>query len=134
MNTIIFARGKDIEGQVAHCREYAERKGYTVAGVIIGQGRELPDIIKGLQADIDLILVKCMSRISRNALEGYTIQSELEIDCGVLVEVAKEDEQRNEAADRFIKNVIMAVWENEECLRERVRRGIEFREYMERGK
>ena len=133
MNTIIFARGKDIEGQIAHCRAHAERKGYTVAGVIVGQGRELPGIIKGLQTDIDLILVKCMSRISRNALEGYTIQTELEIDCGVLVEVATDD-PKDEAADRFMKNVIMAVWENEERVRERVRREIKFREYMERGK
>ena len=124
MNTVIFARGKDIEGQVAHCREYAERKGYTVAGVIIGQGRELPEIIKGLQADIDLILVKCMSRISRNALEGYTIQSELEIDCGVLVEVAKADEQRNEAEERFMRSIIRYVMENEDFTRERARRAL----------
>lgn len=133
MNTVIFARGKDIEGQIAHCREYAERKGYTVTGVIVGLGQELPGIIKALESDIDLILVKCMSRISRNALEGYTIQTELEIDCGVVVEVAT-DTPRDEAADRFMKNVIMAVWENEERLRERVRREFEFREYMERGK
>lgn len=133
MNTVIFARGKNIEAQIAHCREYAERKGYTVTGVIVGQGQELPGIIKALEADIDLVLVKCMSRISRNALEGYTIQTELEIDCGVLVEVAT-DAPKDEAADRFMKNVIMAVWENEERLRERVRRGFEYREYTERGK
>lgn len=124
MNTVIFARGKDIEGQVAQCREYAERKGYSVAGVIIGQGRELPDIIKGLQADIDLVLVKCMSRISRNALEGYTIQSELEIDCGVLVEVAKEDAQRNDAEERFMRSIIRYVMENDDFTRERARRAL----------
>lgn len=119
MNTIIFARGKDVEGQVAHCREYAERKGYTVAGVIVGQGQELPSIIKGLQTDVDLVLVKCMSRISRNALEGYTIQTELEIDCGVVVEVAT-DTPKDEAADRFMRSVMRAVMEHENATRERV--------------
>ena len=124
MKAVIFARGKDIEGQIAHCREYAERKGHTVVGVIVGQGQELPGIIKGLQTDIDLILVKCMSRISRNALEGYTIQTELEIDCGVLVEVAT-DTPRDEAADRFMKSVMRAVMEHENFTRKRVLRALE---------
>lgn len=123
MNTVIFARGKDIEGQIAHCRAHAERKGYTVVGVIVGQGRELPDIIKGLQADIDLVLVRCMSRISRNALEGYTIQTELEIDCGVLVEVAT-DTPKDEAADRFMRCVMRAVMEHENFTRERALRAL----------
>lgn len=124
MNAVIFTRGKDIEGQIAHCRAHAERKGYTVAGVIVGQGRELPGIIKGLQTDIDLILVKCMSRISRNALEGYTIQTELEIDCGVLVEVAT-DAPKDEAADRFMRSVMRAVMEHEQYTRERALRALE---------
>lgn len=123
MNTVIFARGKDIEGQVAHCRAHAERKGYTVAGVIVGEGRELPGIIKGLQADIDLVLVRCMSRISRNALEGYTIQTELEIDCGVLVEVAT-DAPKDEAADRFMRSVMRAAMEHERFTRERALRAL----------
>ena len=124
MNTVVFARGKDIEAQIAHCREYAERKGYTVTGVIVGQGQELPGIIKVLESDIDLILVKCMSRISRNALEGYTIQTELEIDCGVVVEVAT-DAPKDEAADRFMKCVMRAVMEHENSTRQRVLRALE---------
>lgn len=112
MNTVIFARGKDIQGQVKHCKAYADRQGYNVAGVIVGQGRDLPDAIKGLDMKIDRVLVRCMSRISRNALEGYTIQADLELDSGAFVEIATE-KPHEEAFDKFMKNVIMAVRENE---------------------
>lgn len=112
MNAVIFARGYNITGQVEYCREYAERKGYTVSGVIVGQGRDLPAVIGGLGKDIDIILVRDMSRLSRNALENYTVQTELEIDYGVLVEVAN-DRPRDEIAERLMQNIIKAVQEND---------------------
>ena len=118
MNVVIFARGYNITGQIEYCREYAERKDYTVVGVIVGQGRDLPSVIGGLGADIDLILVRDMSRLSRNALENYTVQSELEIDYGVLVEVAN-DKPRDEIQERFMRNIIAAV--KEDAKREKAR-------------
>ena len=110
MRAIIFARGYDIHGQVEKCREYAERKGYTVAGVIVGQGRELPEIISGLGMKIDRVIVRDMSRLSRNAMENYTTQSALEFECGALVEDASE-RPRDEAAEKFMRNVIAAIQE-----------------------
>lgn len=112
MNAVIFARGYNITGQVEYCKGYAERKGYTVSGVIVGQGRDLPAVIGGLGTDIDIILVRDMSRLSRNALENYTVQTELEIDYGVLVEVAN-DRPRDEIAERLMQNIIKAVQEND---------------------
>lgn len=112
MNAVIFARGYNITGQVEYCKAYAERKGYTVSGVITGQGRDLPSVIGGLGTDIDIILVRDMSRLSRNALENYTVQTELEIDYGVLVEVAN-DKPRDEIAERLMQNIIKAVYEND---------------------
>lgn len=109
---VIFARGKDIQGQIKHCKAYAETNGYTLAGVIVAEGRELSNIILGLGEKIDRVLVRDISRVSRNALECYTIQADLEIYCGALVEVARED-RKEEAFDRFMKNVIMAVKESE---------------------
>lgn len=119
MSTVIFARGKNIEQQVKECREYAELKGYKVEGVIVGQGRELPEVIKGLGNSIDRVILRDMSRLSRNALENYTIQSELEIDYGVLIEVA-DDTQRNAIEERFMRNIVMAV--QQEQRREQARR------------
>lgn len=112
MNTVIFARGYNITGQVEHCMEYAERKGYTVSGVIVGQGRDLSAVIGGLGTDIDIVLVRDMSRLSRNALENYTVQTELEIDYGVLIEVAN-DRPKDEIAERLMRNIIKAVQEND---------------------
>ena len=118
MKTVIFARGKDIKGQVEKCRAYAESKGYFVEAVIVGQGNQLADIIKGLDTDIEKVIVSCMSRISRNALEGYTIQAELELDCGVIVEVAKADISET-ATDRFMLNVMKAIHHDQQRAKER---------------
>ena len=109
---VIFARGKDIEKQIERGRQHAENKGYSVEGVIVGQGHELPEIIKGLGKGIDRVIVSHISRISRNALECYTIQANLEIDCGAMVEVATE-KPVDEVAERFMQRVIMAVKEYE---------------------
>lgn len=122
MNSVIYARGKNIKEQVEYCRAYAERKGYRVEYVVTGQARELPDIIKGFGKKIDRVIVRDMTRISRNALENYTVQADIEIYCGALVEVAK-DEPKEEAFDRFMRNVVMAVRENEaEEIEKRIRR------------
>ena len=112
MNAVIFARGKNIEGQVKECRAYAELKGYKVEGVIVGQGRELPEVIKGLGGNIDRVILRDMSRLSRNALENYTIQSELELDYGVTVEIA-DSTQRDAIEQRFMKNIVTAVLEEQ---------------------
>ena len=118
MNVIIFARGYNITGQVEQCREYAEKRGYNVEGVIVGQGRELPDIIAGLGKQIDLVIVRDMSRISRNSLENYTILSQLEIDHGVLVKDAVE-RPRDEAIENLMKNIIASVREEQRREKER---------------
>lgn len=109
---VIFARGYNIHGQIEFCREYAEKKGYTVVCVIVGIGRDLPDILRGFGEKIDLVLVRDWARISRNALESYTIQSELELDCGALIEDASE-RPKDEAAEKFMRNIIRAVQEEE---------------------
>ena len=119
MNVIIFARGYNITGQVEQCREYAEKRGYNIEGVIVGQGRELPEIIAGLGKQIDLVIVRDMSRISRNSLENYTILSQLEIDHGVLVKDAVE-RPRDEAFEKLMKNIIASV--REEQQREKARK------------
>lgn len=118
MKAIIFARGYDLHGQVEKCREYAEKMGYTVEGVIVGQGRDLPAVISGLEMDIQRVIVRDMSRLSRNALENYTVQSELEIDYGVLVEDVSARE-RNEVQEKLMQNIIKAVYEND--VRERIK-------------
>lgn len=125
MNTVIFARGKNIREQVEHCQRYAEEKGYKVNGVIVGGSHEITETIKGLQEsiEIDRVLVKCMSRISRNALEGYAVLADLELQCGVIVEVANDDLQEA-AVDRFMRSVVLAAKEEE--TRMRIRRA--FRE------
>ena len=119
MNAVIFARGKNIEGQVKECRAYAEQQGYKVEGVIVGQGRELPEVIKGLGENIDRVIVRDMSRLSRNALENYTIQSELEIDYGVLVEIA-DSTQRDAIEQRLMKNIVTAVLEEQRLEKKRI--------------
>lgn len=122
MNAVIFVRGKNIKEQAAYCRAYAERKGYNVEYVVTGQARELPEIINGFGTKIDRVIMRDITRISRNALENYTVQADIEIYCGALVEVAK-DEPREEAFDRMMKNVVMAVRENEaEEMKKRIRR------------
>ena len=126
MNAVIFARGKNIEGQVKECREYAELKGFKVEGVIVGQGRELPAVIAGLGKSIDRVILRDMSRLSRNALENYTIQSELEIDYGVLIEVA-DDTQRNAIEERFMRNIIMAVQQEQRREKERQQKVFELK-------
>lgn len=118
MNAVIFARGKNIEQQVKESKAYAEAKGYKVEGVIIGQGRDLPEVIKGLGGNIDRVIVRDMSRLSRNALENYTIQSELEIDYGVLVEIA-DSTQRDAIEQRFMRNIVMAVQQEQRREQER---------------
>lgn len=118
MNAVIFARGYNITGQVEQCREYAEKRGYNVVGVIVGQGRELPEIIAGLGVKIDLVIVRDMSRISRNALENYTILSQLEIDYGVLVKDAVE-RPHDEAVEKLMRNIIAGL--HEEQQKERAR-------------
>lgn len=118
MNTVIFARGKNIEQQVKECREYAEQQGYTVAGVVIGQASDLPAVIGGLGEDIKRVIVHDMARISRNALEGYAILAELELDYGVTVEIATAN-KTSEVEQRFMTNIIKAVKEND--IRERIK-------------
>lgn len=127
MKTVIFARGNNIEAQVAHCREYADRKGYEVEGVIVGQGKELPEIINGLGGKIDLVIVKDLSRISRNMRENYEVQVELEQTSGVLVEIASE--KKNGLVNYYIHNVIMAGEDERAFVQERVRKGVVFRKY-----
>ena len=112
MKAVIFARGNDTEGQIAYCREYAARKGYEVVGVIVGQGRDLPEIVKGIGKKIDLVIARDMSRISRNMIEGYTIETDLESECGAVVEVA-DAESRSETEARFMRNLLLAVREND---------------------
>lgn len=120
MNAVIFARGKNIEAQVKECREYAERQGYTVNGVIVGGSHEITGTIKSLQSDIkiDRVIIRDMSRLSRNALTNYTIQAELEIDCGVLVEAANSA-QREAIEQRLMLNIIKAVQEEQNRTRQR---------------
>lgn len=118
MNAVIFARGKNIEGQVDECKAYAAQQGYKVEGVIVGQGRELPAVIAGLGGNIDRVIIRDMSRLSRNALENYTIQAELELDCGALVEIA-DSTQRDAIEHRLMKNIIMAVQEEQRLEKKR---------------
>lgn len=112
MNAVIFARGNNTELQIEEGMKYAERQGYTVKGVIVGTGQELTGTVKTLQGamKIDRVIAWNTSRISRNALEYYTIQAELESDCGVLVETATPG-RKDEAFDRFMKNVVIAARE-----------------------
>lgn len=126
MNAVIFARGKNIEGQIKKGRAYAEQQGYNVVGVIVGQGRELPAVIAGLEMDIDRVIVRDMSRLCRNALENYTIQSELEIDYGVLIEIA-DDTQRNAIEERFMRSIIAAVQQEQRREKERQAKVFELR-------
>lgn len=118
MNVVIFARGYNIQGQIEYCKEYAEKKGYTVAGVIVGQGRELSEVIAGLGIKVDRVIVRDMSRLSRNMIESCTIQTDLENICGTLVEDATGN-PHNDSEQRFIKNLIAAIRENE--TRERIK-------------
>lgn len=128
MNAVIFARGKNIREQVERCKAYAEDKGYNVNGVIVGGSHEITETIKGLQESvkIDRVIVNCMSRISRNALEGYTIQADLELDCGVLVEVAN-DRPRDEVQEKFMRNIIAAVREEQRLVKERSEKVFELK-------
>lgn len=132
MRAIIFGRGNNIEGQVAHCREYAERKGYEVVGVIIGQGRELPEVVAGLGGKIDRVIVKDLARISRDIRENYDIQTELEKTNGVLVEIASE--KRNGLINFYRHNFINASEDERAFIAERVRRGVVFRKYRKRDR
>ena len=117
MNAVIFARGYNITGQVEMCRAYAEQQGYKIEGVIVGQGNDLPAIIGGLGTDIDLVIMRDITRLSRNALTNYTIQSELEIDYGVIIETATG--RKEEATDRLMKNIIAAVQQEQRRTRQR---------------
>jgi hypothetical protein len=92
--------------------------GYSAEAVVVGQGNQLADVIKGLDTDIEKVIVSCMSRISRNALEGYTIQAELELDCGVIVEVAKEGIS-DDVTDRFMLNIMKAIHHDQQRAKER---------------
>lgn len=122
MNAIIFARGNGIQWQIAECKEYAEKQGYTVKGVVVGKGRELPDIINGMGGNIDRVIVLNMARLTRNALECYDIQADLKLWHGAKIEVAS-GEHREEAFDRLMQNILMATKENE--TRKRIERALE---------
>lgn len=126
MSTVIFARGYNIQGQIEYCRGYAEKKGYKVESVVVAQGRDLPAIISGLGIKVDRVIVRDMARISRNALEGYTIQADLELESGAVIEIATE-QPRDDAAENFMRNVIKAVRADE---RERERRERKIRERL----
>ena len=106
MNALIFVRGNDIKGQVAQCMEYAKKKGYEVECVMVGDGHEIASLMYELDVDIDRVLVRDMSRISRNAAECYAIQAELELDFGCKVEIAM-DRVRSELEEiQYIQNII----------------------------
>ena len=117
MKAVIFARGYNITGQVEICRAYCEQQGYKIEGVIVGQGNDLPAIIGGLGTEIDLVVMRDITRLSRNALTNYTIQSELEIDYGVIIETATG--RKEEATDRLMKNIIQAVQQEQRRDKER---------------
>ena len=83
MNVVIFARGNNIKAQVEQGRKYAREKDHTVVAVIVAQGKELPEIIKGLGKEVDCVLIKDMARLSRKMHENLQIQHELKYSCGV---------------------------------------------------
>lgn len=113
MKTVIFARGGNIQGQVEQCREYARRKGYEVEAVIVGQGRDLPELIAGLGGSIGIVLVKDMARLSRTMTENFLIRAQLENDCGgIEVEVAS-DLPKSKVAGDYMKNIVQYVSEYE---------------------
>lgn len=126
MNAIIFARGNNTELQIEEGMKYAERQGYSVKGVIVGNGQELTGTVKALQGvmKIDRVIAWNVSRVSRNALEYYTIQAELESDCGVLVEIANPG-RKDEAFDRFMKNVAIAAREEARKTERRIKLRLE---------
>lgn len=130
MKAVIFARGNNIGGQIAYCRGYAMRKGYDIAGVIVGQARELPEVINGLGKKIDLVIVKDLARISRDIRENFEIQTELEQTNGILVELASE--KRNGLINFYMRNFLAAAEDESAFIRERVRRGVVFRKYRKR--
>lgn len=112
MKAIIFARGNDIQKQIEDGKEHALRKGYTVEGVVVGHGRDLPAVIDGLGIKIDRVIASNMARITRNAREGYLLESDLEFEHGVLIEIV-ENERRNDLQDKLMKNLIRAIREND---------------------
>lgn len=71
---------------------------------------------------IDCVIVRDMSRLSRNAMENYKTQSALEFECGALVEDASE-RPRDVAAENLMRNILAAIQEDEErknAIRERM--------------
>lgn len=83
---VIFTRGKDVEGQIEICKAHAAQKGYNVAGVITGSGHEITEKIQALKTKIDRVIVSDMARVSRNAVDLYKIQNDLEVTHGALIE------------------------------------------------
>lgn len=114
MTTFIFARGSNIKAQVDQCREYAESKGYQVAGVIVGGNGSIAKTIRDLQKDtkVERLIVRDLARLSRRMHENFQIQHELEYDCGVEVEVASE-QPKSKVAGNYMRNIVQYISEYE---------------------
>ena len=117
MSTVIFARGYNIQGQIEYCKAYADKMGYKVDFIVVGQGKDLPAVIQGLGVKVERVIVRDKTRICRNALDYYTIEADLEIECGAVIEIAAET-PRDHAAENLMRNIIMAVRENDARERE----------------
>lgn len=87
---VIFVRGKDIKRQIETCKAHAAQKGYNVAAVMLGGGHKITETIQALKTKIDRVIVTDITRVSRNAVDLYTIQADLEVTHGVLIERAAQ--------------------------------------------
>lgn len=87
-NAVVFVRGADVRNQLDLCKAYTEEKGYKVAGVILGKGKELKEVIAGLDIKVDVVVTKDVTRISRNSLEYFQIHNDLLTNHGCVIESA----------------------------------------------
>lgn len=108
VKAIIYVRGYDKDGQIEWCTEYAEKKGYIVTGIVIGDIVDLLDAVRETDEQIDRVLVRSFSRVSRNRLQCFAVETDLKFKHGIVLESTTE-QPRSEAEEKSLRKMLMSL-------------------------
>ena len=123
---------QSVDGQIAELREYAEKRGYDVAGEYVdhcsGAASQRPELDRMMhdvrQRKADLVLVWAFDRFARSTSHLVSTLEELQI-LGVDFVSYKQQIDTSTAAGKLTFTVLAAIAEFErEMIRERVKTGM----------
>ena len=123
---------QSVDGQIAELREYADKRGFEVAGEYVdhcsGAARERPELVR-MMGDVrlrkaDIVLVWAFDRFARSTSHLVSTLEELE-SLGVDFISYKHQIDTSTAAGKLTFTVLAAIAEFErEMIRERVKTGM----------